>query len=180
MPADSVPGDVAAELEGFTSRLATDDAVRGIVRSSGGLHTMFESLGGPKDPQALRSSIELCGVPLPGEVQQAMFNRFSLDRYLRTSNQRHATAFGDLLAAATESAHGAILLDTYEEIHTLDPWVRRTLLPALPRELKLVVLGRNKLTEQNLDWSENTDDMRMRALPELARRRPSPICATTG
>jgi hypothetical protein len=74
------------------------------------------------------------------------------------------------LAAALEKARGplALLVDTYEELEGLDDWVCRTLVPALPSGVRLVILDRNQLHRINFDWSDHGDAVHAMPLPELS------------
>jgi len=158
-------------VDGYLDRLDAHDAMLTVVRLAGGQDAMFQVTGAPRHPEALAAAVDACGVALPAEMQEAVHNRYRLERYLRNAEQDLTAAFGGLLAQAGaeigDGVGGALILDTYEEIGALDTWVRHGLLRTLPTSVKVVLLGRNRLSEQNMDWAAYTDATRTRALPEL-------------
>jgi DNA-binding SARP family transcriptional activator len=167
-PGAASPSETA---RAFAGQLEEYDTVSEIVQRSGGLAEMFDSVGAPKNPARLGADLDLIGAALPATFRATMHNRFALDRYLRTAPQRLGAGFSEVLAAAHDEGRRAVLLmDTYEEAHTLDGWVRRTLLPDLPANTRLVILGRNQLSQQNFDWADYGDVIQGRPLPELAER----------
>jgi hypothetical protein len=168
MAASLAECEPAEPLQELLGQLEIYDAVSEIVQAGGGVDGMFETVGTVKDQAALRACLDACEVALPEQIREMMRNRFSLERYLRTSGPRLTTMLGDSLGALLSGRRGALLLDTYEDVRILDVWVRRSLLPTLPEGMRLVILGRNVLTKQNVDWLDNADTIQPRALPELA------------
>jgi hypothetical protein len=159
------PDDV---FGGLLERLDAYDAVGALIGGNGGLDAMFEVTGTPREPAALDAQLRGATATLPADVQQALRNRFGLDRYLRTSEHLFTVMFGDLAGEALDGRGGVLLLDTYEDARSLDKWVRTVLIPALPAEMKVVILGRNVLARQNIDWADHGEAIITWALPELA------------
>lgn len=91
-------------------------------------------------------------------------------RYLRGVETALAKTLSTSLhaAQAQSSQPLTLLIDTYEEMEGLDDWVCRTLMPALPAGVKVVVLGRNALPKVNFDWQEFGAALQTLDLPELA------------
>ncbi|MFI5591699.1 hypothetical protein ACIA5G_42080 [Amycolatopsis sp. NPDC051758] len=160
-------GEPAEPLHGVLDLLDIHDAVWDVVRASGGVDTMFDAVGSPKAPETLQATVDCCEVALPPNLRAVLNNRFSLDRFLRSSDRDLTVLFGEALGAVMDDAPAAVLLDTYEEAGKLDPWVRQQLLPALPPQTRIVVLGRNKLARQNIDWSDH-DEILSHPLSELS------------
>src|SRR6266508_534688 len=169
---ESDSGVHTEHLQAFSGQLDEYEAVCEIERQCGGrdrMFEMFETTGPLKDQTALRALLDRCD-GMSESVQTAIRNRFSLDRYLRSGPQWLATGFAEALGAVLDNAHGssaALLLDTYEDIRSQDRWVRQSLVPALPPGARMVILGRNQLTRQNVDWADYGDTTRVRPLPEL-------------
>lgn len=161
-------GEPAEGLHDVLDLLDIHDTVREVVRASGGLDTMFDAVGSPKAAATLQAAMDCCEVALPPNLRAVLANRFSLDRFLRSSDRDLTASFGDALGAVLDDAPAAVLLDTYEEAGKLDTWVRDQLLPALPAQTKIVVLGRNKLVRQNIDWSDHDDATLSHPLSELS------------
>jgi hypothetical protein len=59
-------------------------------------------------------------------------------------------------------------VDTYEGMEGLDDWVCRTLAPAIPEDVRVVVFGRNALPKVNFDWGEFGNALKVMELPELS------------
>lgn len=79
----------------------------------------------------------------------------------RSRSRRVTTPADDRLPSATRR---------YAEwlIGHLDDWVCRDVVPALPAQSRLVILGRHRLTNTNIDWLDHQDIFRARELPELS------------
>jgi hypothetical protein len=158
----------AEPLRELFGQLEIYDAVGEIVQASGGVDVMFDAVGTVKDRAVLRACLDACEVALPEQIREMIRNRFGLERYLRTFGHRLTTMFSDSLDVLLSGRPGALLLDAYEDVRTLDVWIRRSLVPALPAGMRMVILGRNVLTRQNIDWLDHADAIQTRALPELA------------
>jgi hypothetical protein len=159
--------------------------VQQVLQQGGGLQAMFDVVGNVKDSVGLAQVVAGLGQALTERVQRTISNRFALERYLRGVERTLTSSLKDGLEAAVQKAPRplALLVDTYEELEGLDDWVCRTLVPALPEGVKVVVLGRNALPKVNFDWGEFGESLRAMELPELWRPRPKPTssimaCAT--
>lgn len=60
-----------------------------------------------------------------------------------------------------------LLVDAYEHMEGLDGWFCRTLVRKLPVGVKVVLLGRNALTQINFDWNAYGDAVLVEPLKEL-------------
>jgi hypothetical protein len=131
---------------------------------------MFDVVGNVKDSVGLAQVIAGLGQAITERVQRTINNRFALERYLRGVERTLTSSLKDGLEAAIQKAPRplALLVDTYEELEGLDDWVCRTLVPALPEGVKVVVLGRNALPKVNFDWGEFGESLRAMELPELS------------
>jgi len=164
------PGVVSDPVHDFAEQLDEFDTVSEFVEQGGGIDKMFDAVGSPNDAQLLATLINEIGSTCPTTVRAMMRNRFALERYLRTAANRLGSSFTQALTAAQDEGGqtAVILLDTYEEVRTLDLWVRQTLIPGIPNGSRLVILGRNHLPKQNFDWADHADQIRTHLLPELA------------
>jgi len=147
--------------------LEQHDTMREIVLASGGVDAMFDAVGAPTNRAAVQATVDHSAVVLTPDLRAALDNRFSLQRFLRSSDRDVTSAFGDAFAAVQDGAPSAVLLDTYEEAGKLDTWVRQHLLPVVPDRTRIVVFGRNQLAKQNFDWSDHDDAILSYPLPEL-------------
>ena len=62
---------------------------------------------------------------------------------------------------------GVLLIDTYETLLPLDPWLRETFLPQLPARSLVVIAGRNQPApawRTDLDWADLTQTVALRNL----------------
>ncbi|ADP79498.1 ATP-binding protein [Pseudofrankia inefficax] len=163
---------VRSVLAGVLARLDEHAFVSNLVDTSGGIDAMFDVLGRPLDEATLARATAAADVDaaVSPMARRALGNRFALDRYLRGAERDLARTFAAALATAfeDESRPVVMLLDTYEEIGSLDDWLCRRLVPELPQSARLVLFGRNQLTKENLDWADYGDSLRMQPLPELA------------
>jgi hypothetical protein len=144
--------------------------VQKVLQQGGGLQAMFDVVGNVKDSAGLAQVVAGLGQAITERVQRTINNRFALERYLRGVERTLTSSLKDGLEAAVKKAPHplALLVDTYEELEGLDDWVCRTLVPALPEGLKVVVLGRNALPKINFDWGEFGESLRAMELPELS------------
>jgi hypothetical protein len=143
--------------------------VQDVLQRGGGVNTLFDVVGSVKDPTGFSQLIGGLGQTLSERTQRTLSNRFALERYLRGAEKALTSSLADSLAQVTaRSAHApTLLLDTYEEMEGLDDWVCRTLSPALPDGMKVVILGRNALAKVNFDWGEYGTAVHSMELPEL-------------
>jgi hypothetical protein len=143
--------------------------VQQVLQRGGGVQAMFDVVGNLKDPAGFAQVVAGLGQAITGEVQRTINNRFALERYLRGVERVLTGGLSIGLEAAIEkSPHPlALVVDTYEELEGLDDWVCRTLVPALPEGVKVVVLGRNALPKVNFDWGEFGQALHAMELPEL-------------
>ncbi len=160
---------LADAFDGFEREYQEYLIVQQILQRGGGVQAMFDVVGNLKDPAGFARVIAGLGKALTEKVQQTVSNRFALERYLRGVERALTRSLSTGLEAAVEKAPGplAMVVDTYEEMEGLDDWVCRTLVPALPAGIKVVVLGRNALPKVNFDWGEYGESLRAIELPEL-------------
>jgi len=143
--------------------------VQQVLQRGGGVQAMFDVVGNLKNPAGFAQVIAGLGKTLTENVQRTVSNRFALERYLRGVERALTDGLSTGLEAAVEVASHplALVIDTYEELEGLDDWVCRTLVPALPEGVKVVVLGRNALPKVNFDWGEFGGALHAMELPEL-------------
>jgi hypothetical protein len=143
--------------------------VQEVLQRGGGLPAMFDVVGNVKDPAGLAKILSELGKSVTQTVRDRLNNRFALERYLRGVEKTLAQKLCDGLGVAQERTEAPVtlLVDTYEEIEGLDDFVCRTLVPALPKGIKIVVLGRNALPKVNFDWGEYGEALHAMELPEL-------------
>ena len=156
-------------FDDFVRRFEDYLTVNEVLRQCGGVPAMFDVVGNVKDPVGLTKTLAQLGKTVSENVRTTVNNRFSLERYLRGVERSLTGAFAGGMAAAQDKAQRpiALLLDTYEELEGLDDWFCRTLMPALPEGIKVIILGRNDLHRVNFDWEEFGQDLHAMPLPEL-------------
>jgi hypothetical protein len=117
---------------------------------------MFDVVGNVKDPAGIAQVIGGLGRSITQGVQKTISNRFALERYLRGVEKVLIQSLSEgLEAVVAQAPHAPVfVVDTYEELEGLDDWMCRTLMPALPDRVKVVILGRNALPKVNFDWGE--------------------------
>jgi len=144
--------------------------VNQVLQQGGGVQALFDVVGNVKDPAGLGAILGGLGEAVTEAVKRTVSNRFALERYLRGAERALTASLVDGLGAGLEKVRGplALLVDTYEELEGLDDWVCRTLVPALPSGMRLVILGRNQLHRVNFDWSDHGDAVHTMPLPELS------------
>ena len=143
--------------------------IQEVLQRGGGMQSMFDAVGNVIDPTGFAQVLTGLGKTITEEVKRIISNRFALERYLRGTEKLLTGSLSASLSAATEKAGQslAIIVDTYEELEGLDDWFCRTLTPAMPNGVKLVVLGRNSLAKINFDWAEHGQALYQLELPEL-------------
>lgn len=143
--------------------------VQQVLQRGGGIQAMFDAVGNLEDPAGFAQMVAGLGQAVTNETQRKISNRFALERYLRGVERSLTGALSDAIGTAVEVAPSppALIMDTYEDLEALDDWVCRTLVPALPEGVKIVVLGRNALTKVNFDWGEFGKALHVMELPEL-------------
>ncbi len=144
--------------------------VNEVLRQGGGVPAMFDVVGNVKDPAGLTKTLAELGKTVSEQVSTTVNNRFALERYLRGVERSLTDTFAGGMTAALDKTQRPIvlLLDTYEELEGLDDWFCRTLMPALPEGVKVIILGRNDLHRVNFDWEEFGSDLHAMPLPELS------------
>lgn len=146
--------------------------IQEVLQRSGGLQAMFDVVGNVQDPAGLAKIIGGLGKSLTQSVQETLNNRFRMERYLRGADRLLADRLGEALHEVVEIKQGiapTLIFDTYEEMGVLDDWVCRVLMPTLPPGIKVVILGRKRLTKMNFDWAEydkSLNEMELSELPE--------------
>lgn len=144
--------------------------IQEVLQRTGGLEAMFGVVGNVQDPAGLAKIVGDMGKGMTQNVRKIIDNRFRMERYLRGADKLLTDRLAEGLAAAIDGLRtGApvLIIDTYEEMEGLDDWVCRTLAPALPQGMKVVILGRKRLTKTNFDWIEYNGALNEMELPEL-------------
>ena len=143
--------------------------IQEVLQRGGGMQSMFDAVGNVTDPTGLTQVVTGVGKTITEEVKRVISNRFALERYLRGVEKLLTGSLSAGLATAVEKSGQslAVIIDTYEELEGLDDWFCRTLSPAIPSGVKLVVLGRNSLSKINFDWAEYGQAIFQMELPEL-------------
>ena len=144
--------------------------IQEVLQRSGGINTLFEVVGSVKDAAGLAKIIGSLGQAVTEQAQRKLSNRFVLERYLRGVERvlTDSLAQGLATVVAEYGRSPALIIDTYEEMEGIDDWMQRTLAPALPEGMKVVVLGRNALPKINFDWGEYGQALQVMELSELA------------
>lgn len=167
---DGPLGEQLAEaLDAFDIEFRDYLIINQILERGGGIQALFDVLGNIKDPTGFAAILTGLGQVLSESVQRTVRNRFALDRYLRGAERALTLSFVNAVGTAQEDIGKPLvfLLDTYEEMEQLDHWVCRTLIPALPPGIRMVILGRNQLFNVNFDWRDKADIVSPLSLPEL-------------
>jgi hypothetical protein len=160
---------LAGAFRDFERAFEEYQVVQEVLQRGGGLQAMFDAVGTAKDPAGLARVLSGLGKAVPEAIKRTVSNRFALERYLRGVEKTLTQDLCDGLGAALEQAGHplTLLIDTYEELESLDDWICRTFVPSLPKGVRLVVLGRNALTKVNFDWGEHGPALHVMELPEL-------------
>lgn len=156
--------------------------VQNVLQRGGGVNALFDVVGSIKDPTGFAQIVGGLGKALSERTQRTLSNRFALERYLRGVEKALTSSLANSLAQViVRSPHApTLLLDTYEEMEGLDDWVCRTLSPALPDGVKVVILGRNALAKVNFDWGDYGTAVHSMELPELAESEAKAFLAHHG
>jgi hypothetical protein len=160
---------VADVFRDFENEFQEYRIVQEVLQRGGGVQAMFDVVGSAKDPAGLAQILTSLGQNITEGIKRYISNRFALERYLRGVERSLANSLSTALKAASEKSQQPLtfIIDTYEEMEGLDDWVCRTLIPALPTGIKVVVLGRNALAKVNFDWNEYSQALHSMELPEL-------------
>jgi len=144
-------------------------AVQDVLKRGGGANTLYDVIGNIKDPLGLTKTIAEAGKALTQRTRKVMEDRDALGRYLNRSEEM----LMDSLAAGLEAGITmtgrpiVLLVDAYEHMEGLDGWFCRTLVRKLPGGVKVVLLGRNALTQLSFDWNDYGDAVLVKPLKEL-------------
>ena len=160
---------LAAHFQDFNRQFEEHLVIQEVLQRGGGMQSMFDAVGNIKDPTGFAQIITGLGKTITEEVKRIISNRFALERYLRGTEKVLTNGLSASLSAAVEKSKQtlAVIVDTYEELEGLDDWFCRTLTPAIPNGVKLIVLGRNSLSKVNFDWAEHGQALFQMELPEL-------------
>jgi len=160
---------LAGEFKDFDRQFDEHLIIQDVLQRGGGMQSMFDAVGNIKDPAGFAKVIAGLGKTITEETKRTISNRFALERYLRGAEKILTGSLSTSLSAAAEKSEPslAVLIDTYEELEGLDDWFCRTLTPAIPDGVKLIVLGRNSLSKVNFDWAEHGQALFQMELPEL-------------
>mgnify|MGYP001259493280 CR=1 FL=1 len=161
--------DIADSFQEFNRQFEEHLIIQEVLQRGGGMQSMFDAVGNIKDPTGFAQIVTGLGKTITEEVKRTISNRFALERYLRGTEKILTGSLSTSLSAAVEKSKQslAVIVDTYEELEGLDDWFCRTLTPAIPNGVKLIVLGRNSLSKINFDWAEQGKALLQMELPEL-------------
>ncbi|MCB0019333.1 MAG: hypothetical protein KDE09_16195 [Anaerolineales bacterium] len=154
----------------FQRQMEEYQLVQEILQLGGGSQQIYALTGGLQDPAQFGQLLSSLHQTISTEVKELVSNRFSLERYLRSSNQLLTTTFLDGLKSAAEYnvVPLVILIDTYELIEQYDDWLQQQLAAQLPANARLVVLGRNALPQISFEWHELGPRLEAMQLAELS------------
>lgn len=161
---------IATHLTPFQEAYQQYLAIEEIKQLGGGLDVMYEITGQPLDMPTLLRILSSLGVADNEALRDIIGNRYQLERYVRSAEKTLTDLFLSNLEACslTTKRPLAILIDTYEEIESLDDWFCRKFVPNLPAQVKLVIAGRNALPQINFDWREQQQHLQSISLKELS------------
>ncbi|MCB0030085.1 MAG: hypothetical protein KDE28_19365, partial [Anaerolineales bacterium] len=110
----------------FQRQMEEYQLVQEILQLGGGSQQIYALTGGLQDPAQFGQLLSSLHQTISTEVKELVSNRFSLERYLRSSNQLLTTTFLDGLKSAAEYnvVPLVILIDTYELIEQYDDWLQ--------------------------------------------------------
>ena len=160
---------LADNFQDFDRQFEEHLIIQEVLQRGGGMQSMFDAVGNIKDPTGFAQIVTGLGKTITEEVKRIIGNRFALERYLRGTEKILTSSLSSNLSAAVENSKQslAVIIDTYEELEGLDDWFCRTLIPAIPNGIKLIILGRNSLSRVNFDWAEHGQALFQMELPEL-------------
>lgn len=160
---------LSSYFHGFEREYEDYLVVQEVLQRGGGIQTLFDAIGNVQDPVGFGQIIQTLGKGITEGVQRNLSNRFALERYLRGVEKTLASRLAENVADGIQktSLTPAILFDTYEEMEGLDDWVCQVMVPALPKGVRIVILGRNALPKVNFDWSEFGQSLHHMELEEL-------------
>lgn len=160
---------LADYFQDFDRKFEEHLIIQEVLQRGGGMQSMFDAVGNIKDPTGFAQIVTGLGKTITEEVKRIIGNRFALERYLRGTEKILTSSLSGSLSTAVENSKQSlsIIIDTYEELEGLDDWFCRTLIPAIPNGIKLIVLGRNSLSRVNFDWAEHGQALFQMELPEL-------------
>jgi len=104
------------------------------------------------------------------EFYRRLANREAMRRSLWDGNSELINLFCGALAQISALSNQSLILfiDTYEQIEALDDWFCRYLLPQLRPFARVVIVGRNPLTQINFAWKELGDQLLQVRLSEFS------------
>lgn len=160
---------LAYNFQDFDRQFEEHLIIQEVLQRGGGMQSMFDAVGNIKDPTGFAQIVTGLGKTITEEVKRIIGNRFALERYLRGTEKILTSSLSSNLSAAVENSKQsfAVIIDTYEELEGLDDWFCRTLIPAIPNGIKLIILGRNSLSKVNFDWAEHGQALFQMELSEL-------------
>lgn len=152
---ENVPGGVPkGAFDEFAMQFRDYMAVEEVIARGGGFSSIFNLAGNPRHQTRLKNLLhEIGGVR---ERIEALFDHgMRLERYIGMVDPELTNSFVQSVTTIVEegSAKVVLLVDTYELMEGLDEWMCETFVSALPQNAKVIILGRNRLSRQNHDWS---------------------------
>lgn len=117
---------------------------------------VFDQTGRVLLPAAIDEALSNVAWPVSEQARLAFQNRFALERYIRATGPLLVAHFGNAVAAINERSAGPLVfvVDTYEQMESLDEWMFLHLVPVLRgTNTRVIVLGRNRLSRVNFEWA---------------------------
>lgn len=168
---ENVAGVVSGNaFNDFDKKLDDYLAVKKVLEKGGGIANMFDLAGNLIDQPLLKALLDTIGGAYEG--LKAYFNhRDSLERYMDGVNLWLANSFVEEVKSIVEDGRTKVILliDTYEMMIRWDQWMRETFVKTLPHDVKVIILGRDRLFHVNFDWSQYEQvDLHYHELQELS------------
>ena len=140
----------------FDRRFYEHLRVTDVIKRGGGIRALFDAAGKVVDPFLVRQLLTPFGIAIEG-ITAYFDNRDTLVRYVSGTERWLTEGLAVGLDSLAKRKHPAIvlLIDGYEMMLVHDPWVCNTLVQYIPDAVKLVILGRDKLTNINPDWRDH-------------------------
>lgn len=164
--------DLSASFESFLGAANSVSSIRSLMHSMGSLEHWYSPRGVITNESLLLTLVADASLDLSDEMLGILRNRFALDRYMRNADQGLTQQFSEAVKTASLKARRPIglILDTYENIEVMDDWILHRFVPALsPRHTRLVILGRNRLSRVNFEWTSMGTTLHEHELGELSR-----------
>lgn len=149
---ENVPGYVPeGAFDEFAMQFRDYMAVEEVIARG----SIFNLAGNPRRQSRLKKLLDEIG-GVREHIEPLFDHRMRLERYTGMVDPQLTNSFVQSVTSIVEegSTKVVLLVDTYELMEGLDDWMCDTFVSALPKNAKVIILGRNKLSRQNHDWSQ--------------------------